>query len=64
MYDLGSGPGEYDAEKNEERLKGYNPVLRDTTMLYKYTESELVGEGLNYTSQGWRAWRLRVETPG
>ncbi|KAL9114957.1 MAG: hypothetical protein Q9227_001200 [Pyrenula ochraceoflavens] len=64
VYDLGSGPGEYNAVANEEKLKGYEPVLRDTTMLYKYTDSELVGANLNYTTQGWRAWRLRVEDPG
>ncbi|KAL9619040.1 MAG: hypothetical protein Q9160_006295 [Pyrenula sp. 1 TL-2023] len=66
VWDLGSGPGEYDAGANEERIRalGWEPALRDTTMLYKYTESELVGEGKNYTSQGWRAWRLRVEEPG
>lgn len=64
VYDLGSGPGEYNATANEERLRGYNPVLRDTTMLYKYTTSHFVGENKNYTNQGWRAWRLKVQNPG
>lgn len=64
IYDLGSGPGTYNATANEERLDGYNPVLRDTTMLYKYTEGEYVGENKNYTSQGWRAWRLHVQDAG
>ena len=64
VYDLGSGPGTYNATANEERLKGYNPVLRDTTMLYKYTVGEYVGENKNYTSQAWRAWRLHVQDAG
>ena len=64
IYDLGSGPGDYNATANEERLNGYNPVLRDTSMLYKYTEGQYVGEDKNYTNQGWRAWRLHVQVPG
>ena len=64
VYDLGSGPGTYNATFNEQRLKGYTPVLRDTTMLYKYSTTDLVGTGLNYTDQGWRAWRLNVTEPG
>lgn len=64
IYDLGSGPGTYNATANEERLAGYNPVLRDTTMLYKFVDDQLAGENKNYTSQGWRAWRLNVTTPG
>ncbi|KAI9735469.1 MAG: hypothetical protein M1818_006475 [Claussenomyces sp. TS43310] len=64
VYDLGSGPGTYNATTNEERLNGYNPVLRDTTMLYKYTEGEYVGENMNFTSQAWRAWRLQVQDAG
>jgi L-ascorbate oxidase len=63
-YDIGSGPGTYNASANEERLKGYNPVLRDTTVLYKYTTSDDVGENEDYKIQGWRAWRLRVDNPG
>lgn len=64
VYDIGSGPGTYNATANEERLQRYNPVLRDTTILYKYTDSEYVGENMNYTSQGWRGWRVKVENPG
>ena len=64
IYDLGSGQGAYDAAENEVKLGGYNPVLRDTTMLYKYTTGQYVGENKNYTSQGWRAWRLKVQDPG
>ena len=64
VYDLGSGPGAYNATANEERLRGYSPVLRDTTILYKYTTTDDVGENKNYTSQGWRAWRLRVQNAG
>lgn len=64
VYDLGSGPGSYNATANEEKLRGYNPVLRDTSMLYKYITSEYVGAGKDYTSQGWRAWRVKVDNPG
>ncbi|KAI9893126.1 MAG: hypothetical protein M1814_000674 [Vezdaea aestivalis] len=60
-WDIGSGNGTYDPEANEKRLEalGYQPILRDTSMLYRY--------GLNTTAQidaGWRAWRIRVESPG
>ncbi|ETS84437.1 hypothetical protein PFICI_02462 [Pestalotiopsis fici W106-1] len=65
VYDLGSGPGNYDAAANEKRLQGYHPVLRDTLMLYKYVDSNLVGEnGTVYTPQGWRAWRIKVQDAG
>ncbi|KAI9367031.1 L-ascorbate oxidase [Aspergillus egyptiacus] len=67
VWDLGSGPGTYNATANEERLAGaggYSPILRDTTLLHKYTETDDEGLGLDYTSQGWRAWRLKVENPG
>lgn len=64
VFDLGSGPGAYNATANEERLRGYNPIIRDTSMLYKYTTTDLVGANEDYTSQGWRAWRLKVENPG
>jgi L-ascorbate oxidase len=58
-YDIGSGNGTYDAAKNEARLAGTNPVLRDSTMLYRYETS--IGNG---TLAGWRAWRLRATEPG
>ncbi|KAH8423825.1 uncharacterized protein LDX57_001582 [Aspergillus melleus] len=65
VYDLGSGRGTYNATENERRLKGYRPVLRDTTFLFRdNTTGEDVGMGNEYTSQGWRAWRLRVQNAG
>jgi hypothetical protein len=64
VYDMGSGPGTYNATANEEKLRNYKPILRDTSFLYKYTPGEEVGTNKNYTSQGWRAWRLRVANPG
>lgn len=64
IYDLGSGPGSYDAVENEKRFKTYNPVMRDTTMLYKYTTTDGVNTLPAFTSQGWRAWRLRVDDAG
>lgn len=63
VWDMGSGPGVYDAAANEERLKGYNPIIRDTSLLFRYGDPSY-GDGHSYTSQGWRAWRLRVTDPG
>ena len=58
-YDIGSGNGTYNPEENEKKLAHYNPVLRDTTNLYRYTD--YTDPGIN---AGWRGWRLRVENPG
>ncbi|KAI0379352.1 putative multicopper oxidase [Hypomontagnella monticulosa] len=54
-WDLGSGNGTYDAASNEERFKNYTPMKRDTTMLHRYAT-----KGDDYTTAGWRAWRIRV----
>lgn len=60
-FDVGSGPGKYDAEANNAKLErlGYKPITRDTTMLYQYHDSVAPGE-----PDGWRAWRVRVGNPG
>jgi L-ascorbate oxidase len=58
-YDIGSGNGTYDAEANEEKLKGTSPVKRDTTVLYRYATTMANG-----ADAGWRAWRLRIIEPG
>jgi L-ascorbate oxidase len=58
-YDCGSGNGTYDPVENEKKLQGYNPVLRDTTNLYRYSPKTAAG-----ANQGWRVWRLRVQYPG
>ncbi|KAK9241639.1 multicopper oxidase-domain-containing protein [Lipomyces tetrasporus] len=58
-YDIGSGNGTYNVTANEERLKGTEHVLRDTTMLYKYGQ-----ETTPVADAGWRAWRLRVTEAG
>lgn len=58
-YDIGGGDGLYDAEENEKRLEGTNPVTRDTSVLYSYRKS---AEAL--TPSGWRAWRIRVTDAG
>lgn len=58
-FDLGSGGGTYDASANEQRLKGYNPMIRDTTMLYRYATTAAVN-----TTSGWRAWRLKMDEVG
>src|SRR4051812_46214317 len=36
FWDIGAGNGTYDPVANEKKLKGTNPVKRDTTMLYRY----------------------------
>lgn len=64
VYDLGSGRGTYDAAENEKKLMGYNPIMRDTSLLFKYIDGSDIGAGQNYTSQGWRAWRVKVQNPG
>lgn len=58
-YDCGSGNGTYDPVENEKKLANYNPVLRDTTNLYRYGTKTTAG-----ADAGWRAWRLRVEYAG
>ncbi|KAF7197409.1 Laccase-like multicopper oxidase 1 [Pseudocercospora fuligena] len=58
-FDIGSGNGTYDPIENEKKLVNYNPVLRDTTNLYRYTGKTTGGNKL-----GWRGWRLRVTDPG
>lgn len=60
-WDLGSGNGSYDSVANEKKIveSGNHPVKRDTTMLYRYAKT--TG---NNTEMGWRAWRIRVDTPG
>lgn len=60
-YDLGSGNGTYDPAWWEAQrvARGYTPVLRDTTMLYRYATKTVAG-----APAGWRAWRIRVTDPG
>lgn len=58
-YDLGGGDGVYDPEVMEQNLQGTQPVLRDTTVLYRYNRTTQPNQ-----RRGWRAWRLRVEQPG
>ena len=58
-YDIGGGPGAFDPNVTEARLKGTEPVRRDTTMLFRYNATTRPDE-----KQGWRAWRLRVQQPG
>lgn len=53
------GNGTYDPVANEKKLEGYNPVLRDTTNLYRYGSVTTAG-----ADAGWRGWRVRVEDAG
>ncbi|KAL4994100.1 Cupredoxin [Aspergillus recurvatus] len=59
FYDIGGGDGLYNAWGNEIRLKGTHPIQRDTSVLYRYRKktNQLV-------PSGWRAWRIRVTSPG
>ncbi|KAL7938249.1 multicopper oxidase [Trichoderma chlorosporum] len=59
IYDIGGGPGAYDPEVVERRLRGTHPIQRDTTMLFRYAEKVRPDQ-----PWGWRAWRLRVRDPG
>ncbi|CBX95067.1 hypothetical protein IAQ61_009826 [Plenodomus lingam] len=59
FYECGGGFGIYDPVANEEKLKNYNPVKRDTTNLYRYGAKGVAGE-----RNGWRCWRLRVQDAG
>ncbi|KAK2591095.1 hypothetical protein QQS21_011229 [Conoideocrella luteorostrata] len=58
-YDVGGGDGAWDPHRVEKKLRGRQPVLRDTTMLYRYTSNVPAGQ-----KQGWRVWRIRVTQPG
>jgi len=55
-WDLGSGPGLYNATENNARFADYTPAKRDTTQLYRYA----VNSPDAFTTNGWRAWRIRV----
>lgn len=62
VFDLGQGPGLYDADANEAKMKatGYLPIMRDTTVLYRdAAKMQTAGQ-----PAGWRAWRIRVDDPG
>ncbi|TID16988.1 L-ascorbate oxidase [Venturia nashicola] len=59
VWDLGSGNGTYNATEMEQRLEGFEPMRRDTTMLYRYLE-----KGAPRTTLGYRVWRVRVDDPG
>jgi len=58
-YDIGGGNGTYDPAANEIKLQSYKPVLRDTTMVYRYGTAGIAGQAMS-----WRGWRLRVSDPG
>ncbi|KAK0644189.1 multicopper oxidase-domain-containing protein [Cercophora newfieldiana] len=60
-YDIGSGTGAYNADANNAKIEklGYQPVKRDTTMLYKYNGTVAPGE-----VGGWRGWRIRKTDAG
>lgn len=55
-WDLGSGPGVYNATANNAKFANYTPAKRDTTQLYRYN----ISSQQPYVTNGWRAWRIRV----
>ncbi|KAL6880943.1 multicopper oxidase [Trichoderma novae-zelandiae] len=59
FYDIGGGPGVYSDKVARQLRRGTQPVQRDTTMLFRYTAHVQPDQ-----PWGWRAWRLRVRTPG
>jgi L-ascorbate oxidase len=46
-YDIGGGNGTYDPAANEIRLQNYKPVLRDTTMVYRYGTASVPGQAMS-----------------
>jgi L-ascorbate oxidase len=60
-WDIGSGPGRYDADANNAKIArlGWKSSLRDTTMLFQYRNRVTPGE-----VTGWRGWRMRMTAPG
>lgn len=56
-FDIGSGPGTYDAAANNAKMAaaGWQGSLRDTTPLYAPANA-----GQPFAVNGWRAWRVRV----
>ncbi|KAF1991894.1 multicopper oxidase [Aulographum hederae CBS 113979] len=67
FWDLGSGNGTWNKEAHDALLEekmggedGWNPMKRDTTMLYRSpVRNNTFGEGTN-----WRRWRVRAGEPG
>ncbi|KAK4212463.1 putative L-ascorbate oxidase [Rhypophila decipiens] len=61
FYDLGGGPGAYDADANNAKISqlGYKPIRRDTTLLYSYGQRTGAGQVAS-----WRGWRLRITDAG
>lgn len=51
-YDIGGGPGTFDPNVAEERLKDTEPVLRDTTMLFCYNATTQPDERQGQRLQG------------
>ncbi|KAL9112184.1 MAG: hypothetical protein Q9227_003561 [Pyrenula ochraceoflavens] len=66
VWDLGSGNGTYDANAHHQKLSaalasGWNPAMRDTTMLFRPPGGGFADLG---TKTNWRLWRIRVTDPG
>ncbi|KAK8158028.1 Cupredoxin [Phyllosticta citrichinensis] len=58
---IGSGKGEYNRTENEQKLAaaGHTPVVRDSSMLYRYSPKEKTG-----VKHSWMGWRHRVTQAG
>ncbi|QDS68174.1 hypothetical protein FKW77_010455 [Venturia effusa] len=59
-WNMGGGNGTYDAAEMERRLEGFEPMKRDSTILYRY----LTKGQTPFTTLGYRAWRVKVDAPG
>jgi len=64
-FDTGAGPGDYNAEMNQQNMDNgdHYPLLRDTSVLYKFY-GEGQADGRRGSPDGWRAWRWRVTSAG
>ncbi|OQV19063.1 L-ascorbate oxidase [Hypsibius exemplaris] len=66
VWDVGSGYGEFSSQKLEallaKRRKNGGPIKRDTTNLYRNSYPPQRCRSGDVVS--WRAWRIRVRSPG
>ncbi|KAI9135973.1 Cupredoxin [Paraphysoderma sedebokerense] len=64
FYDLGSGPGLYNATRHRKLLNTRNPIRRDTTTVYPYSAAFNQSPGKAGDPCGWKVVRLVIDNPG
>ncbi|KAI9141763.1 Cupredoxin [Paraphysoderma sedebokerense] len=64
FYDLGSGPGLYNAAEHQKFLNTHNPIRRDTTTVYPYSAAFNQAPGKGGDPCGWKVVRLVIDNPG